>query len=123
MGAVPFEAAVEDLEDGLRAVSIRGELDLESTASLERMIDRIAAAPPTGLLVDLRECEFIDSTGIALIVNTWKRFDGGNGSCPVAICAPGVQVRRVIEITGLTDRIPVYAGREEAREALIPATS
>ena len=69
------------------------------------------------MLIDLTECEFIDSTGIALIVRAWQRLDrdaDGEGSGRLVICSGNDQVRRVLEITGLEHSIPVHATRDEA---------
>jgi anti-anti-sigma factor len=113
-----FEASSAKLEGGIRVVSVRGELDLGTAPELEGpLAEAVAANEP--LLLDLSECEFIDSTGIALIVRTWQSLgDGTPGGGRVAICAGNEQVRRVLEITGLEREIPVYGSREDALAAL-----
>jgi anti-sigma B factor antagonist len=113
-----FEASSAELEGGIRVVSVRGELDLGTAPELEGPLEEAVAANEP-LLLDLSECEFIDSTGIALIVRTWQGLgDGRPGSGRMAICSDKEQVRRVLEITGLDREIPVHASRDEALEAL-----
>jgi stage II sporulation protein AA (anti-sigma F factor antagonist) len=99
-------------------VSVRGELDLGTAPGLEGPLDEaIGAREP--LLIDLSECEFIDSTGIAMIVRAWQQLaDGDGGSGSVMICSANEQVRRVLDITGLEVSIPVYESREAALAAL-----
>jgi anti-sigma B factor antagonist len=111
-----FEASSAELEGGVRVVSVRGELDLGTAPELEGPLeDAIGAEAP--LLIDLSECEFIDSTGIAMIVRAWQRLgEGGNGR--VVICSGNEQVRRVLEVTGLEREIPVRASRDAALAAL-----
>ncbi len=122
MNPAPFEASAAQLDDGIRVVSVRGELDLSTAPDLEQPLEEVVAAGDASVLVDLSECEFIDSTGIALIVRTWQRLDessGGNGSSRrVVICSGNDQVRRVLEITGLELSIPVHSSRDEALAAL-----
>lgn len=84
-------------------------------------MEEAIAAGDASVLVDLSECEFIDSTGIALIVRAWQQLDrgaDGDGEGRVVICSHNDQVRRVLEITGLELSIPIHNSRDEALAAL-----
>ena len=121
MNPVPFEATAAQLEDGVRVIAVRGELDLGTASELEGPLDEAIAAGDASVLIDLTECEFIDSTGIALIVRAWQRLDraaDGAGDGRVVICSYNEQVRRVLEITGLELSIPIHGTRDEALAAL-----
>lgn len=113
-----FEASTVELAGGVRVVAVRGELDLSTAPELEGpLAEAIGAAEP--LLIDLSECEFIDSTGIAMIVRAWQQLgDGAANPGRVVICSGSEQVRRVLEITGVESSIPIYAGRDEALAAI-----
>jgi anti-anti-sigma factor len=117
----PFEATADQLDDGIRVIAVRGELDLSTASDLEGPLEDVVASADTAVLVDLCGCEFIDSTGIALIVRTWQRLDqgaDGDGSGRVVICSDNEQVRRVLEITGIELSIPIHRTRDEALAAL-----
>ncbi len=117
----PFEATAAKLEDGLRVIAVRGELDLSTAADLEAPLEEAIASGDASVLIDLSSCEFIDSTGIAMIVRAWQRLDRkaeGDGNGRVVICSLNDQVRRVLEITGLELSIPIHGTREEALAAL-----
>jgi anti-anti-sigma factor len=117
----PFEASAAQLEDGVRVIAVRGELDLSTASELERPLEDAISSGDASVLIDLSRCEFIDSTGIALIVRVWQRLDraaGGEGSGRVVICSHNDQVRRVLEITGLELSIPIHSTRDEALAAL-----
>ena len=121
MNPAPFEATAARLDDGVCVVAVRGELDLSTAPDLEGPLDDAVASGDASVLVDLSECEFIDSTGIALIVRAWQRLDSagdseGNGH--VVICCANEQVRRVLEITGIELSIPLHDTREQALAAL-----
>lgn len=107
-----------DLVEGIRTIAVRGELDLSTAPDLEAPLDRALESGEGSLLIDLSECEFIDSTGIALIVRTWQRLDSGENGRLLAICTGNDQVRRVLEITGLEHSIPVHQTREQALAAI-----
>ncbi len=104
---------VEEERDGVRILAVTGELDLHTAPQLEERLEEVKG----GLLVDLSNCEFIDSTGIGLIVRTWRRLDtnlDGSDASRFALCGLGDQVQRLIEITGLESSLRTYAVRDEA---------
>lgn len=118
MNPAPFEAKAGDLENGVRTISVRGELDLSTAPELEGPLDRALDSDEGSVLIDLTQCEFIDSTGIALIVRAWQRLQNGDHGRSLVLCSQNDQVRRVLEITGLELSIPVHPTRDEAMAAL-----
>jgi anti-sigma B factor antagonist len=115
-----FEVGNEEL-DGVRVIAVSGELDLSTAPQLEEPLEEALASGDSALVIDLSACEFIDSTGIALIVRAWQRLDRdteGNGSGRFALCGLSDQVRRLLEITGLESSIPTHQSRDEALGAL-----
>lgn len=121
MNPAPFEATAARFDDGICVIAVRGELDLSTAPELERPIEDAVSAGDASVLIDLSECEFIDSTGIALIVRAWQRLDvaaDGDGNGRVVICSYNDQVRRVLDITGLELSIPIHSTRDEALAAL-----
>jgi anti-sigma B factor antagonist len=104
----PFKVRTEE-DAGVSVIAIVGELDMNTSVQLERALEAPLANPDSTLLIDLTRCEFIDSTGIALIVRAWQQLDGS-----FALCGVGDQVERVLDITGLEESIPTHPSREEA---------
>jgi anti-anti-sigma factor len=101
-------------EGGLAIIAVIGEFDLagepEFSLALE---DALALEAP--LLVDLEHCQFIDSTGIALLVRS-SELAGDRG---FALAASGPQVHRVLELVGIPEQLPTYRTRNEAIRALL----
>jgi anti-anti-sigma factor len=114
---VPFEVESEELEDGIRVLTVRGELDMNTAPELEQKLESALADSTSSIVLDLCECEFIDSTGIALIVRTWQQLDrgaGGNGEGRVVLCSQNHQVRRLLKITGVENSISMHEQRDSA---------
>jgi anti-anti-sigma factor len=85
-------------------VTLRGELDLLSTVELEPELERLADEPGVGVAVlDLRELEFLDSSGLRLIVMAERALRQG-GRRLVLVRGPQ-PVQRVFEITRMTERL------------------
>lgn len=117
MNPVAFEVESEELEGGIGAFVVRGELDMNTAPELEQKLAEVPSNSGASILLDLCECEFIDSTGIALIVRTWKRLDreaGGDGKGRFVICSHNHQVRRLLKITGVESSISMHEGRDAA---------
>lgn len=117
MNSVPFEVDSEELEDGIRAFTIRGELDMSTAPELERKLEPALEDPAVAIMLDLSECEFIDSTGIALIVRAWQQLDkgaDGERAPRLVLCSRNLQVRRLLKITGVESSIPMHEQRDAA---------
>ena len=117
MNPVPFEVQREELEDGIRAFTVRGELDMNTAPELEDSLGEIASGEKNQVVLDLTECDFIDSTGIALIVRSWQRLDRGGeagGDGQLVLCCVNTQVMRLLRITGVDSSISVHDQREAA---------
>jgi anti-anti-sigma factor len=110
LNPTPFKVRSEQ-DAGKVVVLVEGELDMNTAPQLERELETAIATPDAGVILDLSACEFIDSTGIALIVKAWQ---GVEGEDRFSLCGVGDQVKRVLEITGLGSTIPTHASREEA---------
>jgi anti-sigma B factor antagonist len=104
----PFKVSSEQ-DSGVSVIVVEGELDMNTATQLEQELDAPLSKPGSALLIDLGRCEFIDSTGIALLVRAWQRLNGR-----FALCGVGDQVERVLDITGLEESIPTHASRGDA---------
>jgi anti-anti-sigma factor len=92
---------------GEHVIWLCGELDLANAATAEAELEA-AMTTASSVVVDMRELEFIDSTGIALLVSAMTRNSGPALLRFVPSEFPGVT--RVLEVTGIADRMPLADG-------------
>ncbi len=90
-------------EDDVHVVEIIGELDLDGAPRLEAELLRVEATDAPSIIIDLGGLEFIDSTGIRLLLMAADRC---SDSARLSILKGPRQVHRVFEITDLVDRLP-----------------
>jgi anti-sigma B factor antagonist len=92
-------------EGDTHVISLCGELDLANAGTAETALQASLAENASGVVIDMRELEFIDSTGIALLVAAL----GNNGSEEKVRFIPSAApaVTRVLELTGLSERLPL----------------
>ena len=100
-----------DLGRGYLEIAVRGELDFAVADRLDEAISAVGS-DYTGVVIGLADCEFMDSTGIAVIVRAHQRF-AEEGRRLVA-CCPADQAARVVEITGLTENGLVFGSLDDA---------
>jgi anti-sigma B factor antagonist len=98
------------------SISFHGELDLRAAPELRDRIAEIAAAPGGRLMIDLSGCNFIDSLGIAALVEAASEMHKRGRIVAIVCRAP--QVRRTLALTGVDQQIPICWTREEAIELL-----
>ncbi len=114
----PFEVSKEEMDEGIRAFTVQGELDLNTAPQLEGPLEEaLSDADDAAILIDLSSCEFIDSTGIAVLVRAWQRLDrnaGGDGRGRLVLCCYNDQVQRLLKITGVETSISVHGDRDSA---------
>jgi anti-anti-sigma factor len=101
-----------------RVVAIAGEFDTAGAQEAGAMLMAASADPERVLVIDLTECEFLDSTAIALIVGASRPLI--NGQTKVAIAArEDSEVVHILELAGIDRTIPVLPTAELAlRSAL-----
>jgi anti-sigma B factor antagonist len=110
-------AVDEEVTDELRVVTLRGTLDIETAPTLEERLAGGAADPGRPLIVDLLDCDFVDSVGLAALLQGAKPLQ--NGEANVAFVAAEGPVRKLLALTAVDRTIPVFETRAEAREAVL----
>ncbi|MGH2866109.1 MAG: STAS domain-containing protein [Solirubrobacteraceae bacterium] len=96
-------------------VAVSGELDLASSPSLEAELERVSGTESKMLVLDLRRLEFMDSTGLSIIVKAHQRLaEDGRVLCLVR--GPQ-QVQRLLDLTGVAERIQLADTPEEILNA------
>jgi anti-sigma B factor antagonist len=103
-------------EGPARFVKIQGELDLANAERLTEALSGLEPEPAGRVVIDLAECEFIDSAGLSAILHGAQELSGDAGS--VRIACPEGHLRDLLRITAIDQSIPVVATRDEALAAL-----
>ena len=98
--------------DDHTVVSVAGEIDVYTAPQLrEKLIDLVDAGDHR-IVVDMREVEFLDSTGLGVLVGTLKRVNSAHGSLSL-VCAQE-RILKIFRITGLERVFTIAASVEDA---------
>jgi anti-anti-sigma factor len=111
LGPSPFSVTVAEA-DGRVVVTFTGELDLATAPEAETAI----VGPVTGgrhAIVDLRGLEFMDSTGVRVLVAAHRAAAEHGGRLSLVRPQPESPVSRVLAISGLDTVLDLVDGPEE----------
>lgn len=101
----PF-AVHSDRTNGQENVRLTGEMDLSVIGSVDREMQRAEGTDAARIVLDLEELDFLDAAGIRLLLNLSDRSRHDGGRLRIRR-ARAPQVRRVIELTGVGERLPL----------------
>jgi anti-sigma B factor antagonist len=109
---IDFGLVDEPVDDTTHVVSLRGEIDAVTAPRLGSRLFGLADEGKRGVIVDLSDVTFMDSTGIGVLLNAVTHFEARHAEL-VLVCANDL-ILRPFELTGVTDHLTIYDSREKA---------
>jgi anti-sigma B factor antagonist len=103
-------------DDGVVTVRCAGELDLDSARELRDALLGPIRAGARGVVADLTETTFCDSTVFSVLVEAYR--DAAARNVPYAIAAGETAVVRPLQILGLDRLLPLHTGPDTAQAAI-----
>jgi anti-anti-sigma factor len=101
---------------GVAIVTVSGELDLAVCIKLAPELNAVLRSAARAIVVDLEAVSWVDSSGIALLLNAFRRLD--HTGRQFAIACPLGSPRRAFELTALDRQLPMYETRPDALAAV-----
>lgn len=99
-------------EGGATVVEVGGEIDVYTAPKLREKIIDVVAGGSYHLVVDMEKVEFLDSTGLGVLVGALKRVRAHDGS--LALVCTQDRILKIFKITGLTKVFPIHASVADA---------
>jgi anti-sigma B factor antagonist len=109
--------ARESEEDGLHIIALEGEIDLACSPELREILDVHAQAQRTALVLDFTRVSYVDSSGLATLVEYVRKVQDFEGK--LALTSVNTRVRTILDLVRLTEIFPIYPTLADAREALV----
>ncbi|QYG94662.1 STAS domain-containing protein [Iamia sp. SCSIO 61187] len=98
--------------DGWAVLAVSGEVDVATAPRLRERLVGLVGEGRTRIVVDLEKVDFIDSTGLGVLVGALKRVRTNEGD--LALVCTGPRILKVFEITGLTKVFAIHRSVDEA---------
>lgn len=100
--------------EGVPAVAVSGEVDLHSVprfrAAMQDAESKVGGENPM-ILVDLSEVEFMDSSGLGVLIGHHRELEESGGELRIVT---GEAALKILRLTSLDTVFGIYASREEA---------
>lgn len=96
-------------------LSVTGEVDVATAPSLRERLVSLVSEGNTRLIIDLTLIDFLDSTGLGVLVGTLKRIRQAEGE--LALVIPQERILKLFDITGLSKIFVIFDTRDAALAA------
>jgi len=106
-------------DDGIAVVAVSGCLDVYTAGALRGWFAQAEYDGCQRIVADLSGCEYVDSTGLVVLVGGLKRCRAHDGQ--LALAGASGNVLRDLRITGLVKVFAIRDTVDEAAEALLAA--
>jgi anti-sigma B factor antagonist len=101
--------------EGFEIIEVGGEIDVYTAPKLREAIVTAVEAGANHLIIDVEKVDFLDSTGLGVLVGALKRIRADGGSLDI-VCTHE-RILKIFAITGLDKVFGLHASVEEARAA------
>ena len=98
--------------NGWAVLSVQGEVDVYTAPQFREQLIELVDQGQRSILVDLEGVEFLDSTGLGVLVGGLKRVRAHDGSLDL-VCTQE-RILKIFRITGLTKVFGIHDGVDEA---------
>lgn len=111
---VEMELSLTSRAEGeFEIIEVGGEIDVYTAPKLREAIVAAVDAGHTNLIIDVQKVEFLDSTGLGVLVGALKRVRADGGSLDI-VCTQE-RILKIFEITGLDKVFGLHTSIEDAR--------
>jgi anti-sigma B factor antagonist len=107
-----FELLEEQLDPDTRVISVTGEIHVTTAPEFSQRLNDAIAAGTKGVVIDMSGVEFIDSTGLSVLLNGLRRVTRADGQLSLVVSNP--TVLRLFEITRLDSTFDIQPTRDAA---------
>jgi anti-sigma B factor antagonist len=118
--AFPAMQCTEKLEDSATILNLAGEVDLQHSPELRKILQEKVKAKCAALVIDFSGVEYIDSSGLATLVE--YRRDSQKYGGQFCLASLSTRVRTIFELVRLNEIIPIHATLGDALASLKPKT-
>src|SRR5712675_3304867 len=99
-------------QDGIEVVDVEGEIDVYTAPRLRELLIDLVNKNNYNLVVNMEKVEFLDSTGLGVLVGGLKRVRAHDGSLDL-VCTQQ-PILKIFRITGLTEVFGIYETVDQA---------
>src|SRR5918912_1863222 len=93
-------------------IDVKGEIDVYTAPKLREKLIELVSEGSYDVIVNLEGVDFLDSTGLGVLVGALKRVKAHDGT--LALVCSQDKILKIFKITGLTKVFPIHESVEDA---------
>jgi anti-sigma B factor antagonist len=98
---------------GWTVVNVEGEIDVYTAPRLRELLIELVNRHHYHIIVNMEKVEFLDSTGLSVLMGGLKRVRAHNGS--LSLVCTQERILKIFRITGQNKVYPIFATVDEAK--------
>jgi anti-sigma B factor antagonist len=98
--------------EGIGVIALEGEVDVYTAPKLKSRLIDLVDEGKYDIIIDLQKVEFMDSSGLGVLVGGLKRVKSHQGS--ISLVVTQENILKIFRITGLVKVFPIFSSEEEA---------
>jgi anti-sigma B factor antagonist len=102
--------------DGAVVLEVGGEVDVQTAPALRDALEALDEAAESVVVVDMTEVEFLDSTGLGVLVSALQRARTRDARLGLVIAQE--RVLKLFNVTGLSEEFEIFSTIDEAQAGL-----
>lgn len=102
--------------DGLVLLKLNGEVDVYTAPKLKSRLIDLVDQGKFKIIVDLEEVDFMDSSGLGVLVGGLKRVRSHDGA--IALICTQENILKIFRITGLVKVFPIFENQDQAIQSV-----
>jgi anti-sigma B factor antagonist len=107
-----FELSEEDSASGTHVINVSGEIHVQTAPRFAQRLSEAIDKGNTTIVLDLSAVEFIDSTGLSVLLSGLRQVVAAQGRMALVCANP--TVLRLFQITSLDETFDIFPGRVQA---------
>jgi anti-sigma B factor antagonist len=93
-------------------ISLRGEIDVYTAPRLRQALIDLVEGGSKDIVVDMDKVDFLDSTGLGVLVGGLKRVKSNDGEMKLVVTQD--RIMKIFDITGLAKVFPMFGSLDDA---------
>lgn len=103
-------------KDGVVLLKLNGEVDVYTAPKLKSRLVDLVDQGKFKIVVDLEEVDFMDSSGLGVLVGGLKRVRSHDGA--IALICTQENILKIFRITGLVKVFPIFENQDQAVQSV-----
>jgi anti-sigma B factor antagonist len=103
-------------KDGVVMMKLNGEVDVYTAPKLKSRLIDLVDQGQFKIVVDLEEVDFMDSSGLGVLVGGLKRVRSHDGA--IALVCTQENILKIFRITGLVKVFPIFENQDQAVQSI-----